>query len=500
MSLSPELTKLRDEIRHYAVEAGLDFFEVIFEVLDWNQLNAVASYGGFPNRYPHWKFGMEYEHISKSYAYGLTKIYEMVINNDPCYAYLLHSNSVVDQKLVMAHVYGHSDFFKNNVYFSQTNRTMINEMGNHRGKVMTMVNRYGQDRVEDFIDSCLTLENLIDFSRVGLAIPPVTSIQTMNEESLQEEREERDEGVKKLPSKDYMDKYVNPKEFLDAQRHKIEEEKKDRKFPEHPERDILLFLAENAPLEHWQRDILSIIREEAYYFAPQGMTKIMNEGWAAYHHSKIMTTRALNDSEIIDYADHHSGTVSPHPGRLNPYKMGMELFRSIEERWDKGRFGPDYERCEDMKERARWDKKTGLGRQKIFEVRKLYNDVSFLDAFMDDDFCKDQNLFTYGYNQSTGAYEIVDRDTKKVKAKLLQSLTNMGNPQVAVVDANAFNRGELTLKHAHDGIDLRLDWAWEVLTNLQKIWHRPVHLETVLDGTPKILTFDGQEKKEEKIG
>src|SRR3990167_7856179 len=130
MSLTPELIQWRDKIREIAKGYGLDFFEVFFEVLDWKQLNVVASYGGFPNRYPHWRFGMEYEQISKSYSYGLTKIYEIVINNDPSYAYLLHSNTLTDQKLVMAHVYAHSDFFKNNFYFSHTNRKMMDEMGN----------------------------------------------------------------------------------------------------------------------------------------------------------------------------------------------------------------------------------------------------------------------------------------------------------------------------------------------------------------------------------
>jgi len=492
MSLTPELIKARDDIREHAKSAGLDFFEVIFEVLDWNQMNVVASYGGFPSRYPHWRFGMEYEQISKSYAYGLTKIYEMVINNDPSYAYLLHSNAMTDQKMVMAHVYGHSDFFKNNVYFAGTNRKMIDEMGNHRSKVMRMINKYGLDEVEGFIDCCLTLENLIDNRQVGLPIrrPAIESPEGVDEEEIE---------IRKFPSKDYMDKYVNPKEFLDAQREKAEKGKKQKKFPEQPERDVLLFLCENAPLERWQRDLLFIVREEAYYFAPQGMTKIMNEGWAAYHHSQIMTTKVLNDSEIIDYADHHSGTVSPSPGRLNPYKLGMELFRSIEERWNKGKFGDDYERCESLKEKLAWDKKLGLGRQKIFEVRKLYNDVTFLDAFLDEEFCHEQKLFMYGYNPATKSYEIVDRDFKKVKQKLLQRLTNMGQPRIEVIDANAFNRSELTLKHLHDGIDLKMDWAWEVLKNLHRIWKRPVHLESVVEGAPKVLSFDGDEKKEQRV-
>ncbi len=103
-----------------AAEAGLDFFPTVFEILTYDQMNEIAAYGGFPNRYPHWRFGMEYERLAKSYEYGLSKIYEMVINNNPSYAYLLEGNSLVDQKLVMAHVYAHVDFFKNNFCFRST--------------------------------------------------------------------------------------------------------------------------------------------------------------------------------------------------------------------------------------------------------------------------------------------------------------------------------------------------------------------------------------------
>ena len=123
--LPAHLYDIRKRIEAYAKEYGLDFFDTVFEVLKFDEINMVAAYGGFPNRYPHWRFGMEYERLSKGYEYGLSKIYEMVINNDPSYAYLLESNMDVDQKLVMAHVYGHVDFFKNNAYFAHSNRSML---------------------------------------------------------------------------------------------------------------------------------------------------------------------------------------------------------------------------------------------------------------------------------------------------------------------------------------------------------------------------------------
>src|ERR1700712_4623832 len=118
----------QERIQKIAAAEGLDFFPIVFEILTYDQMNEIAAYGGFPNRYPHWRFGMEYERLAKSYEYGLSKIYEMVINNNPSYAYLLEGNSLVDQKLVMAHVLGHVDFFKNNSAFRTTD---LDAAGNH---------------------------------------------------------------------------------------------------------------------------------------------------------------------------------------------------------------------------------------------------------------------------------------------------------------------------------------------------------------------------------
>src|SRR3954452_22544456 len=156
-----ELLVAKKQIREQARSYGLDFFPTIFEMCDYEQMNQIAAYGGFPQRYPHWKFGMEYERLRKQHHYGLGRIYEMVINNDPCYAYLQESNAVTDQKLVMAHVYGHADFFKHNLWFSRTNRKMMDEMANHAPRGRRHIERHGQETVERFIDASLTLENLI---------------------------------------------------------------------------------------------------------------------------------------------------------------------------------------------------------------------------------------------------------------------------------------------------------------------------------------------------
>jgi stage V sporulation protein R len=294
-----------------------------------------------------------------------------------------------------------------------------------------------------------------------------------------------------------MNDFINPPKVMEAEQKKLDEVAASRKnrFPASPARDVLKFLIEHAPLENWQRDVLSIVRDEAYYFAPQAQTKIMNEGWATYWHSKIMTERALLDSELIDYADHHSGTLGGR-GRLNPYKLGVELYRDIEDRWNKGRFGKEYDECDDIAERSRWDRRLGQGREKIFEVRRVCTDVTFIDNYLTEEFCHAQKLFIYDYNPKTGMYQISDRDFQKVKQRLLLQLTNLGQPLIEIVDANYRNRGELLLRHQFDGIELKHDYARHTLKNLQSLWARPVALQTVVDEKSRILSFDGEDFEE----
>jgi stage V sporulation protein R len=496
----------QEKIEKIGRSHGLDFFPVVFEMLSYDQMNEIAAYGGFPNRYPHWRFGMEFERLSKSYEYGLSKIYEMVINNNPSYAYLLEGNSLTDQKLVMCHVLGHVDFFKNNFSFRSTdldagepitdpvrrrgkdydpNRRWIDKMANHGAAVRRIVDRYGIAKVEEFIYICLSLENLVDpWSRFV--------VRRRDEEP---EDEPRAVEVPRLRAKDYMEEFINPEEYIEEQKKKIEEAraKKKGKHPVEREQDVLLFLMENAPLERWERAILGIIREEAYYFAPQMETKIMNEGWASYWHSRMMTGDVCDWSEIVDYADNNAGVMATSGGRLNPYKLGVELYRSIEERWNKGQFGPEWEDCNDLDDKKNWDLRLGLGREKIFEVRALYNDVTFIDEFLTEDFAIEHKLFSFDWSVRNDRFEIASREFRAVKEKLLSQLTNFGNPFIRVEDANFENKGELLLGHDHRGVDLRPDYARETLSALGRVWRRPVNLATLIDGKKTLLRFDGKD-------
>ncbi|MCB9593831.1 MAG: SpoVR family protein [Sandaracinaceae bacterium] len=891
------LREIQIQVEEVARAYGLDCFPTIFEVVAYDQMNELAAYGGFPVRYPHWRFGMEYEQLSKSSEYGLSKIYEMVINNSPAIAYLLEGNSLVDQKLVMAHVYAHVDFFKNNFSFKATDqgtdqrtgepiRKWIDTMANHGAIVRRWADRVGIERVEEYIDACLSLENLIDPQKPFL--PP-------------KRRADENEEVDPLElallrvDRDYMESYINPQEFVDQQREKAEAEReRAKRIPEHPDRDVLGFLLDHAPLERWERDLLAVVRREAYYFWPQMQTKIMNEGWAcvdpstlvftdaglvamrdvvegragvvsdgeaprrvydqhviadhetvtirtrrglaltgsnnhrimlpdgswarldalavgdsirvsggadlwptetlpiawdpprrislddaaaeaevsvwtvlrhragastqraeavaralepyeapenqrlpqavnkrrairvparldaelgaflgylvgdghiskkkrqlglttgdeaqaerfaqllvslfdvrpstkldggrwrvlahaemlsdflvetlglttgpsarekripdavlrspepivrafltayfdcdgyagkqgvilssasqalitqtqllllnygilsrarsqtdgtfhlhvtgasakrfeervgfglerkqealaeylaarkhfkrerwedavvsvehgrgevwdisvesthryaaagfvnhnSYWHSRLMTEKLSDDSEIIEYAERNASVLETGSGRLNPYKLGVELYRHIEERWDRGQFGKEWEDCETLEARQAWDRRTGLGRKKIFEVRSLYNDVTFIDEFLTPEFVAAQKLYTFGYNQRNDRYEIESRKFFEVKNKLLFSLTNAGQPFIRVVDKNHENRGELLLAHEHQGVDLRIDWAKEVLGSLVRVWRRPVEIHTMVDNKPTLLRFDGKE-------
>ncbi len=498
-------TYLREEqkrIEDYAREAGLDFYPTVFEILAYDQMNEIAAYGGFPTRYPHWRFGMEYEQLSKSAEYGLSKIYEMVINNNPSIAYLLEGNSLVDQKLVMAHVFGHVDFFKNNFAFSATNqgvdrrtgdsvRKWIDTMANHGAIVRKWSGRIGVETVETFLDACLSLENLIDpqkpFEPKPERASPLSALQGDDDEETPELQLLRVE-------RDYMESFINPEEFVQAEKARMAREQAEaRRFPGSPDRDVLGFLVKHAPLDRWERDVLTAIRREAYYFLPQMQTKIMNEGWASYWHSRLMTERICDASEIVDYAERNAGVMATSGGRLNPYKLGVELYRHIEDRWNRGQYGKEWDECEDYDARRHWDRRTGLGRDKIFEVRKLYTDVTFVDEFLTPDFVADQKMYAFGYNEKNGRYEIETRQFQEVKQRLLKQLTNAGNPIIRVLDANHENRGELLLEHDHHGVDLRLDWAEEVLAAITRIWKRPVEMHTVVQEKPTRLRFDGSE-------
>jgi stage V sporulation protein R len=212
-----------------------------------------------------------------------------------------------------------------------------------------------------------------------------------------------------------------------------------------------------------------------------------------------MTQRVLNDSEVIDYADHHSGTLGG-TGSTNPYKLGFYLFKDIEDRWNKGRFGQEYETCTDYHARKAWDRKLGLGREKIFEVRRIYNDVTFIDTFLTEEFCQEHRLFVYQYDLDKDQYVVASREFNKIKQHLLTQLTNAGHPLITIVDDDFQQRGGLLLRHTFEGIPLDIAYAQETLRNLHALWKRPVAVETVYKDRPLRIVHDGEQIDLQEIG
>lgn len=445
-SLTPALCEQARAIEAVARARGLDFFDVVFEMLDAKDVNAVAAYGGFPVRYPSWRFGMEYERLEKGYRYGLSKIYELVINNDPTYAYLVRTNSDMEQKLVMAHVFGHADFFKHNVWFQPTERHMLDWMANQGTRLRRSIDELGQDKVEIFLDRALSLDNLVD--------PFLPLREHLQKKKAEPERSGPvDRARRSLEAMfDAAQSHADPPSASAA--------------PRLPTYDVMGFLVDRASVEPWQREILRMVRAEAYYFMPQRMTKIMNEGWASLWHSRILTGGVLDPSEIIDFADCHSGATAAGAGQLNPYKLGIELYRYAEEK--------------------------GLD---IFRLRRIHNDASFIDEIVDEEFATQNELFVFGKNSRTGRTEVLDRSWLQVKEKLLQELAWGGLPQIELVDDDHEGRGELLLMHHHDGRDLQLGHAGETLKSLAHLWQRPVHLLTLEEGQGRRLTSDGKQVK-----
>jgi stage V sporulation protein R len=422
------------------------------------------------------------------------------VEAEPYSGYVYNFSVAGDESYTLAAGFAvhNCDFFKNNAYFGHTTRKMMDEIANHAARIRGYVERFGEDEVEAFVDKCMSVDDLIDIHSVA--------IKRRDDQSKYDftppPADDPDAKAPRFKAKGYMADYINPRAAAgaaDEERKRLKDQRVPH-FPERPEKDVLLFLIEHAPLKNWQRDVLSIVRDEAYYFFPQGQTKILNEGWASYWHSTIMTQKVLDPSEVIDYADHHSGTMATSSRRLNPYKVGIELLRDVERRWNMGQFGPEWDACDDMDKKRTWDRQLGLGRQKIFEVRRVHNDITFIDTFLTPEFCKEHRLFSFNYNEAGGNYVIESREFQKVKQRLLFGLTNFGKPWIYATDGNYRNRGELLLRHEHNGVDLKVDEARDTLANLHYLWGRPVHLETVFDNHPALMSFDGSEHTQQAIG
>jgi stage V sporulation protein R len=456
-------------IREVAAEFGLSFFPQEFDIVPAQKMLEIMAYR-LPANYSHWSFGRDFEIERTKYEHGFSVPYEVVFNSDPARAYLMETNPLPIQVLVMAHVYAHNDFMKNNRHFMITRRDMISSASEAAQRFRRYEEDYGREAVENLVDAGMSIEWNIDPDEL---IRPETEAET---------RDRLYGWSSVLPAAGGFD------DLLPEKKTTTHEEKRElrKKTPPEPTADILKYVIENSPgfPQEWQKDILSTIRGQALYFLPYRRTKIMNEGWATYWHEKIMNrlfaSKFLSADEHGYYNLYNSRVKAHSPRTINPYLLGSALFKNVETRWNTGRFGPEYEACSDALEKETWNRHLNKGLEKIMEVRRTHMDWFFVDEFLNREVVEDLKLYIY-QESDKGTHidlEVTETDWTKVKRLLVQSLMYWGIPRILVVDGNYRNSSQLYLKHEFEGLPLDEGYCRKTLDHIHSLWGRPVYLET----------------------
>lgn len=481
----PELERLSEFdrlIQQIAKEFGLDFFPQEFDIIPAQKMLEIMAYH-FPINFSNWSFGRDYEMEKTKYEYGYSIPYEVVLNSNPSRAYLINTNPFAVQVMVMAHVYAHNDFMKNNFHFKPTRRDILPSASEAARRFQQYEQQYGLETVERTVDAAFSLQ---------LNINPDFFIH----EETEEQKWER------LSSRPASPENPGPYDDL-IQKKALTPPKKEykRKSPPEPDRDVLLYIMNHSPkpLQEWEKDALSVIRDQSRYFMPQRRTKIMNEGWAAYWHIRIME-RLFHDGLLTSedhgyYNVYNSRVLATNPSTLNPYLLGLKIYEDIEERWNKGQFGREWEMCTDPEEKRMWDRKLGQGREKILEVRRTYSDRFFVEHFLTEKLVNDLSLYLFEGKPSGSEveYVVAEKDWQRVKNLLVKFLSTYEIPVILVENGDYMGKRELYLRHAYDGIELDTEYREKTMEQVYYLWHRPIHLETVVNGERVVFTYDGSE-------
>jgi len=432
-----ELAEWDERIVSIAKSHGLDWYEIAYETCDYYEMIGNMSYHGMPSHFSHWSYGKSFERTHNMYNAGLEGLpYELIINSDPSIAYLMIENPLYLQVLIMAHCVGHSDFFKNNRCFKDTDAfNVTRRFRSARQRIQNYIENpnIGIDNVERVIDACHVIQYQIDRK-----------------------------GRNRLSEKDLKKLYIDR---INSETSSIYKPKTSvnidlNKVPLEPEYDILLFILENNDkLENWERDIIDIIRTESYYFMPQIRTKIMNEGWASFWHYRILHDLKLPDSMHIPFLKTHNQVLRPWGGRINPYHLGFEIFKKIEETH---------------------------GIEECFIAREVMSDESFIRQYLTEEHARELNLFTYSpkgrKNPDWSIDDVADEEGwLEIREALIK---NTGSNSIPVIYVDELKGDTLILNHEHDGRDLELDYADNCIKNIQKIWKGKVKLNTIIEGEP----------------
>lgn len=479
-----DLAKWDDRIRELVERYGLNCYPQEFEICDHNEMLGYMAYTGMPSHYPHWSYGKSFERQKTMYEYGVSGLpYEMVINSNPCLAYLMKDNTLLLQVLTIAHVYGHNDFFANNFTFTSGTaaRHVLPSFKSHANRISSYMEdpSIGIEIVEGAIDDA----HAICYQRSrNLAIQRLS----------QEEQVVR-AWERAQPAADPW-REIHPKQEYQAPNLS--------KIPAEPDENILQFIAKYNPyLPEWKRDVIGIVDHQTQYFMPQMDTKIMNEGWASYWHHKILNELQLPQGMHIEFLVRHNQVLRPHPGGLNPYHLGFVLWRDIERRWNMGDTGHEWSEDKPKTSQGIADENDTPGRKKIFEVREADRDQSFLRRFLTREVMEDLNLFQH---ERRGKDRVVtkvstEESWKEVRDNLIKNVGTGSIPIIKVDDADFGKNRTLYLKHYHDGRDLQLEYAEHTLKHVAKLWEREVVLETSINGKDSLLKIVGEALKMERL-
>ncbi len=462
---------------------GLTCYPQEFEVCDHNEMLGYMAYSGMPSHYPHWSFGKNFEKQKTLYDYGVSGLpYEMVINSDPCLAYLMRDNTLLLQILTIAHVYGHNDFFHNNFTFTSATdaRNTLMMFKTHGSRIDSYIEdpSIGIEQVEETLDHAHS---------ISFQVSRNLAIKKLSQEELRLRKWENAQA----PEDPHWEIHP-PREYQPPDLQKV---------PLEPEENLLSFIAEYNPyLPEWKRDCLRIVEEETKYFIPQMETKIMNEGWASYWHYKLLNTLQVDQGLHLEFIVRHNQVLRPTPGGLNPYHLGFVIWNDIERRWNEGQTGREWTDDKPKKPISLMEENDSPGRKKIFEVREADRDSSFLRRFLTVDIMRELELFQH---EKRGKERIItkvsdDENWESVKETLIQNVGTGSLPVIKIDDADFGRNRTLYLKHYHDGRDLLLEYAERTLKHVKALWERDVVLETVVNGKKSILKVVGDSLKVER--
>ena len=467
----PLLEKYDAAIRDTAAEYGLDTYANQIEIITSEQMLDAYASTGLPIGYPHWSFGKEFIRNEQAYRRGQQGLaYEIVINSDPCIAYLMEENTIATQALVIAHAcYGHNSFFKGNHLFQQWTAadSILDYLVFARRYVMECEERHGEAAVEEILDAAHALmPHGVDRYRRPAPLTVRAEEARMKERQAYEERQYNDLW-RTLP-----DKTATPA-------------KHNGVFPAEPQENILWFVEKFSPkLEPWQRNLVRIVRKLAQYFYPQGQTKVMNEGWAVFWHYTILNRLhekgLVDDGFMLEFLKSHTNVMhqpaydSPHYGGLNPYTLGYAIFNDIKRICDE----PDDEDREWFPDIA------GTDWHKVLDfAMRNYKDESFIAQYLSPRLMRELRLFALADHADEDAL-VVDsihdeqgyRRVRKVLSEQHAQETRV--PDVQIVRYDRDGDRSLELKHFCYRDRPLTEAAGEVVKHLYRLWGFPVRLET----------------------